>query len=121
MPPPLVERLSAFLRGHQDGARYEVAASNVTEGAGLIIRDARPVLTLTSFGHRQLVTPDRLARDAQRGNVRYVLSGARGCTRVHHRSTACEPALRWVKAHGVNVSYAVRLGHGRLLYRLPHA
>jgi 4-amino-4-deoxy-L-arabinose transferase-like glycosyltransferase len=119
LPAPLVDRLSTFLAAHDGRARYELAAANATEGAGLIVKDARPVLTLTSFGHHQLVTPGRLARDAQRGSVRFVLTGARGCKRVHHRSVACEPVLRWVKAHGVNVSRAVRLGHGRILYRLP--
>jgi hypothetical protein len=32
---------------------------------------------------------------------------------------ACEPVRRCVKANGVNVSRAVRPGHGRILYRLP--
>src|SRR5262249_25427613 len=42
-PAAELDRLSAYLRVHQDGARYEVAGSNVLVSSALVIKDARPV------------------------------------------------------------------------------
>ncbi|HEX5619604.1 MAG TPA: glycosyltransferase family 39 protein [Solirubrobacteraceae bacterium] len=119
-PPAVLESLSAYLRAHQHGARYELAVSDIFKGAALIIKDAQPVLTLSSFGPRQLVSPAQLARAGRGGQVYYVLmSGARclpGQTPI-----ACLPVFRWVRAHGVDVSLAAGLTHRHQLYRLPAA
>jgi 4-amino-4-deoxy-L-arabinose transferase-like glycosyltransferase len=119
IPPRVLDRLSAYLRAHQGGARYELAAGNILQDAALAIKDTRPVLTLTSFGNQQLVTPGQLARDGRTGAVHYVLMSGRRCLAAHP-ARPCEPVLRWVEAHGANVSRTVRLPHGRLLYRLPN-
>ena len=37
--------LSAYLRAHQGGARYELAAESATQIGSLIVQDARPVLS----------------------------------------------------------------------------
>ena len=48
--------LSTYLRAHQGGARYEVAAQSATQIGSLIVQDARPVVVLTSYGARVFTT-----------------------------------------------------------------
>jgi 4-amino-4-deoxy-L-arabinose transferase-like glycosyltransferase len=115
-PAAELDRLSAYLRAHQSGARYEVAGSNILVSAALVIKDARPVLTLTSVGPRELVTPAELAHAGRSGQVRYALLGGR-C--APGRRGACLPVVRWVRSHGRDVSRAAGLPRRGLLYRLP--
>jgi 4-amino-4-deoxy-L-arabinose transferase-like glycosyltransferase len=115
-PAAQLDRLSAYLRSHQGHARYEVAGSNIFPSAALVIKDARPVLTLTSAGPVQLVTPTGLADAVRSGQVRYALLGGRCAPR---RRGACLPVVRWVRAHGTDVSLAAGLPRRGLLYRLP--
>jgi 4-amino-4-deoxy-L-arabinose transferase-like glycosyltransferase len=113
-PAAELDRLSGYLRAHQGGARYEVAGSNVLVSAALVVKDVRPVLTLTSVGPVQLVTPAGLAH----ADVHYALLGGRCAPR---RRGACLPVVRWVRAHGTDVSLIAGLPHRGLLYRLPQA
>ncbi len=106
MPAAQLEPLSAFLRAHQTG-RYEVASTNVAKGAPLIIRDARPVLMLTSLGGRPLLTPRQLERKVAGGQVRYLLTGRGTC--AGRPVSQCVPVLRWARAHSTDVSAAVGL------------
>jgi 4-amino-4-deoxy-L-arabinose transferase-like glycosyltransferase len=80
--------LSAFLVAHQGSRRYEVTSSAVMRAAPLIVRDARPVLMLTSYNGRPLLTPARLAQLVRSGEVRYVLLGG-----------GRSPVVRWARAH----------------------
>jgi 4-amino-4-deoxy-L-arabinose transferase-like glycosyltransferase len=122
-PPAVLGPLSAYLRAHQHGARYEVAASDIFKGAALIIKDARPVLVLTSFesagaGPHELLTGAQLGRAARAGEVHYVLMHGSRCA-PGATPIACTPVFRWVRAHGVDVSLAAGLPHRHELYRLP--
>jgi 4-amino-4-deoxy-L-arabinose transferase-like glycosyltransferase len=109
-------RLSAFLRAHQAGARYELASPTVSRAAPLIVRDGRPVLMLTSLHGRPLVDVGELSRLVASGQVRYALLGRSGCPGVA-RGRPCPPAVRWTVAHSSDVSRAAGLP-ARTLYRL---
>ena len=120
VPPPLVDALSSFLESHQGGARYEVAVSAPTLAAPLIVRDARPVLLLTSVYARPLVTLRSLRNDAARGEVRYVFS--RGiCPGPSYKTLpACSAADEWVRAHARDITAELGLATKQgLLYELP--
>jgi hypothetical protein len=93
--------LSRFLIAHQGHARYEVASPNVARAAPLIIRDARPVLMLTSLYGRPLLDAARLQQLVATGQVRYALLGRASCS-----STGCSGAVRWALRHSRDVSAA---------------
>jgi hypothetical protein len=116
----LVSRLSAFLRAHQDGARYELAASAPTLAAPMIVRDARPVLLLEGVNARALLTIGRLQDEVRRGEVRYVLTHGRCPRQPNHELPACSPIVEWVRAHGVDVTAQLAYPGERagLLYEL---
>ena len=83
LPAQRVERLSAYLRAHQHGARYEFASVAASPAAPVIVRDARPVLVLTAAG-RPVVSLTRLRQTVAAGALGHVLVSDRcqvaGCT-----------------------------------------
>ncbi|MDX6716707.1 MAG: hypothetical protein QOH30_3265, partial [Baekduia sp.] len=109
--PARLAALSRFLTAHQGRARYEVASPNVVRAAPLIIRDARPVLMLTSLNGRPLLDGAQLDQLVATGQVRYLL-GRPTCTR-----TGCADAIRWARKHTVDVS-AAAAQPPHTLYRL---
>jgi 4-amino-4-deoxy-L-arabinose transferase-like glycosyltransferase len=110
--PTRLAALSSFLIAHQSGARYEVASPSVVRAAPLIIRDARPVLMLTSLHGRPLLDAARLEQLVATGQVRYALLGRASCS-----SRGCAPAVRWARAHSRDVSAAAGQRPGTV-YRL---
>ncbi len=113
--------LSAYLRAHQGGARYEVAAQSATSIGSLIVQDGRPILVLTTYNGRVFTSVAALKRLIAQDKVRYAFLNT-FCTR-HAQSVnpACsEPAL-WVRAHGTDVSRAAGLQNGGVLWLLPGA
>jgi 4-amino-4-deoxy-L-arabinose transferase-like glycosyltransferase len=112
LPPERVRVLSTFLLAHQRGATYEVASSSVFKAGPLIVRDGRPVLMLTSYQSRPLLTPAQLAHLVATGRVRYVMVGRARCT--PGGTLACVPVVRWARAHSVDVSRAAGLPRGSL-------
>ena len=119
MTAPELDRLSAYLRMHQGDARYETAGARIFNNLALIVKDGRPVLTLTNVGGRPLLTPAGLARAARAGTVHYVLIGRPSCMR--QGIATCAPVIRWARSHGTDVSLAARLPHRGILYRLSPA
>jgi 4-amino-4-deoxy-L-arabinose transferase-like glycosyltransferase len=117
MAPAQLARLSAYLRAHQGGARYEAAGARVFNNVALVVKDARPMLTLSNVGDRPLMSPAQLARAARSGEVRYALIGHPSCLR--HGIATCSPAVRWARAHGTDVSRAAGLKQHGVVYRLP--
>jgi hypothetical protein len=116
--PATVKTFSRYLRAHRGGARYEFAAGAATQAAALIVHDVQPVLVLTSFNGRPLISVPRLASLVEQGQVRYaILSGDCG---PHEARTmpACSPLAFWVRAHGVDVSRAAGLSRPKLLWQL---
>jgi 4-amino-4-deoxy-L-arabinose transferase-like glycosyltransferase len=106
--------LSTFLIGHQGSARYEVASTTVFRSSPLIVRDARPVLMLTSYQGRPLLNAARLKQLVRAGEVRYILMGAGDCS-----STGCAAVVRWAHAHAHDVSRAAGVAPGTLFALKP--
>jgi hypothetical protein len=118
MRPGQAEALSAYLRAHRRGARYELAVGGATQAAALIVRDGQPVLVLTSFDARPLVPVARLAALVAGGSVRYALLGG-GCgPRTSRRQASCSSAAFWIRAHGRDVSREAGLDRAKLLWGL---
>lgn len=113
--------VSSFLRAHQGGARYELAAESATQIGSLIVQDARPVLVLTTYNARVFTTVAKLRRAIARGEVRYAFLNSFCGRHVSSVNAACsEPAL-WIRAHGTDVSRRAGLGRGGVLWLLPGA
>jgi hypothetical protein len=113
--------LSAYLIAHQHGARYEVAAESATGIGSLIVKDARPIVVLTSYGARVFTSVAKLKQLIARGEVRYAFLNS-NCS--HHALTtdaACSLPARWIRAHGTDVSRQAGLGRGQVLWLLPGA
>jgi 4-amino-4-deoxy-L-arabinose transferase-like glycosyltransferase len=106
--PTPAAALSSFLIAHQGSARYEVASPSVARAAPLIIRDARPVLMLTSLYGRPLLDAAQLRQLVASGQVRYLL-GRGSCG-----STSCGSAVQWARTHSRDVSAAAGLPRGTL-------
>ncbi|HUB74626.1 MAG TPA: glycosyltransferase family 39 protein [Solirubrobacteraceae bacterium] len=113
--------LSAFLRTHQHGAYYEVAAESATAVGSLIVQDARPILVLTSYDARVFTSVAQLERLIAAGKVRYAFLNTFCAGRARSVNPACSGPVRWVRAHGSDVSRQAGLGQGGLLYLLPGA
>jgi 4-amino-4-deoxy-L-arabinose transferase-like glycosyltransferase len=105
--------LSRFLISHEGGARYEVASSTVFRASPLIVRDARPVLMLTSYHGQPLLGAAALAQLVGTGEVRYILLGRGDCA-----STGCAPVVRWAHAHARDISRAAGVGPPGTLFAL---
>jgi 4-amino-4-deoxy-L-arabinose transferase-like glycosyltransferase len=118
MRPSQLLALSRYLERERHGARYELATGSATQAASLIVHDAQPVLVLTSFDARPLVSVARLAQLVSRGEVRYALLTG-GChPRKVPRLASCSAAARWIRAHGTDVSTLAGLDRAGLLWRL---
>src|SRR5205085_10759476 len=72
--------VSSYLRAHQNGARYEVAAQSATGIGSLVVQDARPIAVLTSYNARVFTSVAKLRRLIARGEVRYAFLNST-CTR----------------------------------------
>ena len=59
--------VSSYLRSHQGGARYELAAESATQIGSLVVQEARPVLILTTYDARVFTTVPELQRAIARG------------------------------------------------------
>jgi hypothetical protein len=110
--------ISAYVGARRHGATYQLAVGGATQAAALIVRDAQPILVLTSFDGHPLVSVARLAALVAGGSVRYALLGG-GCgPHTKRTSASCSAAAFWVRAHGTDVSRAAGLPRGKLLWRL---
>jgi hypothetical protein len=113
--------VSAYLRSHQDGARYEVAAESATGIGSLIVKDARPIVVLTSYGSRVFTTVPELERLIAEGKVRYAFLNSDCGPHDHSADAACSAPAKWVRAHGTDVSREAGLHRDRVLWLLPGA
>ncbi len=111
--------LGDYLAAHRDGARYEVAALNVSAAASLIARDGQPVRVLAANDARPLVTISGLRREIATGRVRTVLLGAPCAPLSPDLYTGCSPLAGWVRAHGIDVSRAAGQAHAGVVYAFP--
>jgi 4-amino-4-deoxy-L-arabinose transferase-like glycosyltransferase len=121
LPGDEQQPLSAYLKAHQGSARYEVAAESATQIGSLIVKDARPILVLTTYNARVFTSVAKLKRLVAAGQVRYAFLNT-FCTR--HASSvnaACSAPARWIRAHATDVSRAAGLPSGGVLWLLPGA
>ncbi len=112
---------SAYLLGHQRHARYELAAGAATSIASLIVQDQRPVLMLTTYNGLPLTSIAQLRTLISHGEVRYALLGSTCGHGAPRTNAGCAPAVRWIRAHGTDVSHRAGLSVSGLLWRLPGA
>jgi 4-amino-4-deoxy-L-arabinose transferase-like glycosyltransferase len=113
--------VSSYLRAHQDGARYEVAAESATGIGGLVVQDARPIVALTSYNARVFTTVAKLEHLIAEGKVRYAFLNSTCTRRGAALNPACAAPVRWVRAHGTDVSRRAGLERSGLLWLLPGA
>ena len=120
LPGAQQRELSSYLRSHQGSARYELAAESATGIGSLIVKDARPVLVLTTYEARVFTTVAKLERLIAEGAVRYAFLNTY-CATFSTTNAACAAPARWIRAHGTDVSIQAGLEHHKLLYLLPGA
>ncbi len=119
LPGDVLNPLSSYLRAHQGTARYEVAAQSATQIGALIVKDARPVLVLTSYAAKVFSTTAELKRKIAAGEVRYAFLNAPCPHLISPKNPACSPPAKWIRAHGTDVSRKAGLPHNKVLWRLP--
>jgi 4-amino-4-deoxy-L-arabinose transferase-like glycosyltransferase len=117
MPAPQTNALSRYLMPRTRGARFETAAADYSMAASLIIRDARPVMILESVERRPITSVARIRRAVRRGELRYALIGG-SCGSAPRPSFKCHAAVRWIRAHSVDVTRQAGLGSSGLVFRL---
>jgi 4-amino-4-deoxy-L-arabinose transferase-like glycosyltransferase len=116
--PDELAPISAFLRANQGGAHYEVAAASATSVGALIVKDARPVLILTTYNARTLTPVAQLQRLVAAGAVRYALLNTVCGRHTAATDAGCSAPARWVRAHGVDVSTQAALPKRGILWQL---
>jgi 4-amino-4-deoxy-L-arabinose transferase-like glycosyltransferase len=121
LPSETQRLLSSYLRAHQNGAKYEVAAQSATQIGSLIVQDARPILVLTTYGSRVFTTVPELERAIARGEVRYAYLSSACSRRASSTNPACSAPARWIREHGSDVSRQAGLRQAKVLWLLPGA
>ncbi len=118
MNPRELSELSAYLRAHQGSARYETAYDAATTMGSLVVRDARPILVLTTLNARVLTPVARLRALVAEGEVRYAILTSRCGPHTPRTEADCSAPALWVRAHARDISRQVGLRPG-LLWLLP--
>ena len=114
-----LQPLSAYLRAHQGSAYYEAAFDSGTKMGELVVRDARPILVLTTLNGRVFTSVTRLRTLAAEGRVRYAFLDE-GCgPRSPSTDPDCSAPARWVAEHGSDVSKQAGMPRSGMLWRLP--
>jgi 4-amino-4-deoxy-L-arabinose transferase-like glycosyltransferase len=121
LPSEEQSHLSSYLRAHQGGARYELAAESATQIGSLIVQDARPVLVLTTYSARVFTNVAELRRRIASGEVKYAFLNSFCGKRISAANAACSEPARWVRAHGTDVSRQAGMSRGGVLWLLPGA
>jgi 4-amino-4-deoxy-L-arabinose transferase-like glycosyltransferase len=111
--------LSDYLRAHQGSARYEVAYDSGSKMGSLVMRDARPILVLTTVDARVLTSVARLRALAATGAVRYAILSTPCGPHTPRTEASCSAPAQWVFHHGTDVSRQAGLARPKLLWRLP--
>jgi 4-amino-4-deoxy-L-arabinose transferase-like glycosyltransferase len=124
LPVQELNALSSYLRAHQGGARYEVAAQSATQIGALIVKDVRPIVILTSYSARQFTSVAKLKRLIAAGEVRYAFLNTpcpHHTTAATAKNPACSRPALWIRKHATDVSRAAGLERGGVLWRLSGA
>ncbi len=121
LPGDVEVPMSAYLRRHMDGAKYEVAAESATQIGSLIVKDALPVAVLTTYNGRVYDGVGKLKRMIAAGQVRYAYLSTFCTSHASTVNAACAKPVVWIREHGTDVSSQAGLPRHKLLYLLPGA
>jgi len=114
--------LVAFLQANRGTQRYLLATSSTTLAAPIIIQTGEPVMARGGFhGLDPILTPDKLARIVEAGELRFVMLGDLSLvSRRMGAEIAGRPIADWVRANGKPVDPALWRGtrRGLALYDL---
>ncbi len=113
--------MSAYLKAHRRGAKYEVAAESATQIGSLIVKDALPIAVLTTYNGRVFTPVAKLKRMIAAGQVRYAYLSTFCTSHASSVNAACAEPVVWIREHGTDVSAAAGLPKHKLLYLLPGA
>jgi len=116
-PPSEVHALSAYLMPRTRGARYETAVADYPSAASLIIRDARPVMILDGVERTPITSVGRVRSAVRSGQLRYALIGG-SCGSARKPPLKCTRAVRWIRAHSVDVTSETGVGSSGYVFRL---
>ena len=114
-----LQPLSFYLRAHQGAAYYEAAFDSGTKMGELVVRDARPILVLSTLNGKVFTSVARLRALAAAGRVRYAFLDTLCGPHAPPSDADCTAPARWVQAHGVDVSRQAGLPRPGMLWRLP--
>jgi 4-amino-4-deoxy-L-arabinose transferase-like glycosyltransferase len=119
LPAEELNLASRYLRAHQGSARYEVAAQSATQIGSLIVKDARPIVILTTYNARVFASVTKLKRLIAAGELRYAFLN----TPCPHHPLATDPGCsapaKWIRAHARDVSREAGLKRGGVIWLLP--
>lgn len=104
-----LRRLIGFLKANRAGERFLVAVPNALQAAPIIVATGEAVMAMGGYlGHDPILTPDKLERLVQGGDLRFVMLGGFA---LGPANTVGERALaRWIADHGVPVDPALWRG-----------
>jgi 4-amino-4-deoxy-L-arabinose transferase-like glycosyltransferase len=121
LPAEELKLASSYLRAHQGSARYEVAAQSATQIGSLIVKDARPIVILTTYNARVFTSVTKLKHLVAAGELRYAFLNT-PCP--HHplpTDPGCSAPAKWIRAHARDVSRQAGLKRGGVIWLLPGA
>jgi hypothetical protein len=121
LPTEQQDAVSAYVRAHNDGARYELAAESATQIGSLIVKDAEPILVLTTYSGRVFTSVVKLKHVIAEGKIRYAFLTSFCPKRIESSDPACSAPAIWIRAHGTDVSRRAGLQEDKLLWLLPGA
>ncbi|MGD0197944.1 MAG: glycosyltransferase family 39 protein [Solirubrobacteraceae bacterium] len=116
--PSEVDAISSYIAAHSDGARYEFVVADPSSVGDLIIRELRPILSLTSYNEHELLPLPRLAALVDTGAVRFAYIGGPCVPADKLELPRCSPGAAWVRAHGIDVSRKIGVDRPDVLYFL---
>jgi 4-amino-4-deoxy-L-arabinose transferase-like glycosyltransferase len=111
-----VRSLDGYLTAHRSGTRYAFGSIAPAKAAPLIALDPQPVLMLTSYRSRPLVSVAQVQAAVRAGEVRYFVLGRRCTSALTAHTAACPAAARWVLSHSTDVTRAAGIPRHGLVY-----
>jgi len=114
-----VDAISSYIAAHRGHARYEFVVADPSSVGDIIIRDRRPILSLTSYNQHELLKITRLAALVRSGSVRFAYIGGPCVAANKLELPRCSEGAAWVRAHGIDVSRRIGLPRADVLYFLP--
>ncbi|HTA35325.1 MAG TPA: glycosyltransferase family 39 protein [Solirubrobacteraceae bacterium] len=121
LPEEELNLASRYLRAHQGGARYEVAAQSATQIGSLIVKDARPIVILTTYNARVFTSVTKLKRLIAAGELRYAFLNTACPAHPLPTDSGCSAPAKWIRAHARDVSRQAGLKRGGVIWLLPGA